>query len=176
MSAAPAPPVPPASPIANFAAVDQRLWRGARPSREQALWLAAQGVATALDLEWEGADDALFTGTGVACVRDEDFELLPLIDPGEANEHVLFALAAIRDAAPIVYVHCRDGQNRTGVVCAAYRLLILGQPLDAVLADFSSFKPFWGWADQGYIRSLAARHDELLGRLTTTAGAAGDGR
>lgn len=149
-------------PPLNFARVDGRVWRGGAPDAEGWAWLAARGVHSALNLEWERADD-LSLVAGVAPYRVADFEPLPWIAPSLADAHVKEALALIRHATPVVYVHCRSGQNRTGVVVAAYRLLVLGQDMEHVVADFKFFRGWWAWADERYIRGLPARRAELLG-------------
>ena len=146
--------------IANFAKVDGRLLRGARPDAYQAKQLVEDGVRTVINLEWEQDDVGLFpprdpTGIPVQLVRIRDFEPLPWFAPSLADEHVIRALSAIRTGPPIAYVHCRSGQNRTGVVVAAYRLLERGDSLDVVLKDFASYRGLWAWGDARYIRRMS---------------------
>lgn len=151
--------------IPNFAKVDDRVWRGARPTAEQAAWLVGQGVCSVINLEWEQSDDAAFAAwPDVRLFRIKDFEPLPWFARSIEDRHVLRALAAIREATPITYVHCRSGQNRTGVIVAAYRLLMRADPLDSVLADFKSYRGAWAWGDAIYIRSLRRRRVEFDGR------------
>jgi protein tyrosine/serine phosphatase len=38
-----------------------------------------------------------------------------------------------------VFVHCRQGQDRTGIVVAAYRMKTDGWPLDLAEAEMESF-------------------------------------
>ena len=155
----------------NFAKVDERLWRGARPNPEQAAWLAAEGVRVALDLEWEESDAGLFPAS-IACRRILDWEPLPKYLPMVADHHVVSALAYIREGPVPAYVHCKSGQNRTGVIVAAYRLIERGEPLTAVLDDFRSFHPLWDAADSPYIASLPARREAfqvMISKETTCA-------
>lgn len=139
----------------NFARVDDRVYRGGRPNAEQAHWLYDAGVRTMLNLEWEQSDDLALAGLDIRPVRIADFEPLPWFLPSLAREHVDRALAAIAADEPVIYIHCRSGQNRTGVVIAAYRLIVLRQPLDDVLRDFKSYRGFWTWGDERFIRELA---------------------
>ena len=144
----------------NFAKVDGHVWRGARPDAFQAKRLVDDGVRTVINLEWEQDDAGLWPPRGsdnspVKLVRIRDFEPLPFFAPSLADEHVVRALAAVQVGPPIVYVHCRSGQTRTGVVIAAYQLLVLGWPLDTVIANFKSYRGFWAMFDVGYIRRLA---------------------
>ena len=41
------------------------------------------------------------------------------------------------------HVHCVHGTDRTGLICAAYQLLVLRMPIGAVLAQRSSFGTTW---------------------------------
>lgn len=147
-------------PPLNFAKVDDRVWRGGAPDAEGWAWLAQGGVRTVLNLEWEASDSP---PPLVQPTRVEDVEPLPWFAPSLADDHVKRALVVLRMDEPIIYVHCRSGQNRTGVVVAAYRLLVLGQDIESVIADFKSFRGWWAWADERYIRGLPARRTELLG-------------
>jgi len=144
---------PSPSPI-NFAKVSATVWRGGRPDAEQGAWLYSAGVRTVLNLEWEASDDSAFAGIPVRLVRVRDFEPLPWFAPSVSDEHVIAALRAIRAGPPICYVHCRQGSNRTGVIIAAYRLIELGDALSSVLVEFTSYRGFWAWGDERYIRTL----------------------
>ncbi len=153
--------------LPNFAKVDERVWRGAAPDTKQAEWLVDGGVRIVLNLEWEQSDDAAFAGIlGVKLVRVRDFEPLPWFAPSISDEHVVAAMRAIRQGPSIIYVHCRSGENRTGVIIAAYRLLTgMGESLDVVLADFVSFRGFWAWGDERYIRSIDQRRAYFKERI-----------
>ena len=155
---------------ANFAQVDDRVFRGARPDAFQAAALVKDGVRTVINLEWEESDVGLWPprapdGSPVNLVRIRDFEPLPFFAPSLADAHVIAALKAIMAGPAVSYVHCRSGQNRTGVGVAAYRLIELGQPVDAVIADFKKFRGFWAWADESYIRSIAERREWFKARV-----------
>jgi hypothetical protein len=138
----------------NFARVSPQVWRGARPTLDQAAWLCSQGVATVLSLEWEQDDIDLFPPE-VRCFRVKDFEPLPWFAPSLARKHVDEALGIIATAKPITFLHCRSGSNRTGIIAAAYELLVLHRPLDVVLAHFRQYAGFWRLPDQRFIRRLA---------------------
>ncbi len=157
---------------ANFAKVDQRVWRSARPTDVgQVAWLlaAAESNLTIINLEWEQGDAAMFAGTTAKLIRIKDFEPLPWFEPALADDHIVRALVAIRQASGVSLVHCRSGQNRTGVVIAAYRILERGDFLDGVLEDFKKYGGFWRWFDMGYIRSIDARRKDLLERVAIRA-------
>ena len=147
--------------IPNFAKVDGRVWRGARPDAAGAMWLGQQGIRTVINLEWEQKDaTSVWRPINVEklpinLVRVRDFEPLPFFASSLEDRHVIRALRAIEAGPAIVYVHCRSGQNRTGVVVAAYRIILSRWSSDAALDEFAKFRGWWAWADAGYIRSIA---------------------
>ena len=144
--------------LRNFAQVDYALWRGGRPDESGARWLAAQGVRTVINLEWSHRDDNAFRdGPQVKLVRLCDWEPLPWFAPSVSDKHVRAFLAVVRSAERPIYVHCRSGQNRTGVMVAAYQLIIRNALLPDVLDEFWRFRGFWARGDERYIRTLDAR-------------------
>ena len=164
---------------ANFARVDDRVWRGSRPDAYQARDLIQAGVRTVIDLEWEESDVGLWPprapdSSPVNLVRIRDFEPLPLIAqvqawftnaPSLADRHVIAALRAIEDGPAITYLHCRSGEDRSGVATAAYQLITKHMPIEDVIAYFRRFKPFWAFADVAYIRSIAERREWFMAQV-----------
>jgi len=144
---------------ANFAVVDPGvLWRGARPDVPGMAWLSAQGVKTIINLELLHGDAP---PAGVTYITLPDFEPVAAVDPALEDTHIRRVLAAIATTPKPAYIHCRDGQNRTGVAVAAYRIIDKNDPVDAVVADMLSYKGLWAEADERYIRGLAARRAEF---------------
>ncbi len=127
--------------------------------------LVGAGAKVFLNLEWEAADAPSIDYPGISFVRIRDFEPLPYFAPSLADDHVIRALAFIRRGPPIIYVHCRSGQNRTGVVVAAYKIIEKDEYAEAVITEFRRYKGFWGWADAGYIRSIGWRRVDLRRRV-----------
>jgi tyrosine-protein phosphatase SIW14 len=152
----------PAAGTPNFAEVDTALLRGGRPDAAGAQWLAGRGVLTVINLEWEERDEVVFAGLPIKLIRLADFEPLPTFAPKITDQHVVDFLARLRVEARPAFVHCRSGINRTGVMVAAYRLLVKSDPLDAVLAEFASYHGAWEWGDERYLRTLPPRAAALL--------------
>ncbi|HLX18483.1 MAG TPA: tyrosine-protein phosphatase [Bradyrhizobium sp.] len=146
---------------ANFATVDAVLWRGARPDAAQAGWLFANGVRGVINLELFEEDRAAWDGLAVDYRHLPDWEPLALGPSGIEDRHIKAVLAAIREMPKPIYIHCRDGQNRTGIAVATYCLVEKGEPLDAVLADMKSYRGAWAAGDASYLRSLAGRVAEF---------------
>ena len=127
-------------PIKNFAEVDERLWRGAAPTRAGYEALAAHGVTTVIDLRAEDdihVDEAWLESLGITRLS------LPLRD-GQAPgaDLVNKFLAAVGDSEGRAFVHCGAGVGRTGTMSAAY-LVATGQatPKEALKRNLSVGPP-----------------------------------
>ncbi|MBC7611162.1 MAG: dual specificity protein phosphatase family protein, partial [Polaromonas sp.] len=106
------------------------LWRGARPDRVAIAGLVEQGVKTFVNLEFIHDDlnefEATLVKPGVAqelsYFRVRDWEPLALIAPSVLDDHVAHFLALVQTQVKPIFVHCSAGQNRTGVMVAAYQV------------------------------------------------------
>jgi len=109
--------------VPNFHQVNERIYRGARPTIQGITSLAKLGVKTVLDLRESSGETAaeekavkaagmIYVGIPMNGVR------------APSNEQVARALGLFDDdsAAP-VFVHCKRGADRTGTVVACYRIV-----------------------------------------------------
>jgi hypothetical protein len=118
-SATTAVPTMPTLPgIANLAAVDERVWRGAAPSTEGYRALAEHGVTTIVDIRAESdihVPRTLLAGLGM------DHVAIPMRDgqAPTANQVQAF-LNTVRRSSERVFVHCGAGVGRTSTMAAAY--------------------------------------------------------
>ena len=139
----------------------QALWRGAKPDSAAAARLVALDVKTIVNLEWLHDDKPAFQDAVVPPIgrreidyfRVRDWEPLVVIAPGKLDEHVAHFLAITRTQAKPIYVHCRSGRNRTGVMVAAYRVFN-GTPVEDAIAEMGRYGGEWFKYDAQYIRSL----------------------
>ena len=114
-----------AVPIENFAKVDDGLWRGAQPDDNGFRALAGLGVKTIVNLRSNHDDDRDDVPEGVA------IEAIPLhalldSDPPTDDEVKRFFDIVLDPARRPVFVHCAHGKDRTGTMCALYRMEIDG--------------------------------------------------
>lgn len=164
-----------ASPISNFCEVrPNELWRGAKPDKQTAAWLINKGVKTIINLELMHDDlaalrDADVNSTNhysVDYFRVKTWEPLYAVAESAADEDVIHFLAVARQAKKPMYVHCRAGENRTGVMVAAYKIIIENQTSDSQIAgiieEMQSYKGFWSDATTRYIKGLAKRRDDIM--------------
>jgi len=158
------------SPIKNFCVVTPKvLWRGARTDKDGAAWLIQQGVRTIVNLEMIHDDRPSFGHATVADVnnyevgyfRIKDWEPLSIVAPSIVDDHVAHFLAIVSQQPKPVYVHCRSGMNRTGVMVAAYRMLIEGMSDEETIEEMGRYQGWWFKADAKYIRALSKRREEI---------------
>ena len=157
------------SPIQNFCEVTPHvLWRGAKPGPADAAWLIEHGVRTVVNLEMLHDDQPAFAQAELSSTdnyvvdyyRVRDWEPNAVVAPSILDEHVAHFLAIVSQEPKPIYVHCRAGKNRTGVMVAAYRVIIEGASIDAAIEEMGRYQGQWFDADAAYIRSLSTERRE----------------
>ncbi len=158
------------SSIRNFCVVaPQTLWRGERPTKEDARWLLEQRVGTIVSLQLDDrrAFEAARLGPdyshSVSYFKVSGFSPLQVLSPSHLDRHVALFIAIVKVAPKPVYVHCRAGVDRTGVLSAAYRVLIDGASPREAVAEMSRYHSPWQSLDARDIYALSdARRESIL--------------
>ena len=104
--------------LPNLHRVDAKLYRSAQPTAEGMTNLVALGVKTVVNLRDNHSDLDEIGGLSLAAKRIEIFT-------GNPKAEQVKAFLAIMDdtnAVPVL-VHCQHGADRTGTMCALYRIL-----------------------------------------------------
>lgn len=104
--------------VKNFAKVSDILYRGEQPTKEGFVELKKLGVKTIVCLRTFHGDSDLLKGTGMRYVHLNCKAWHP------EEEDVVAFLQILRDPAnQPVFVHCMHGSDRTGMMCASYRMV-----------------------------------------------------
>ncbi|MGH9840239.1 MAG: fused DSP-PTPase phosphatase/NAD kinase-like protein [Blastocatellia bacterium] len=108
--------------LPNFHQVNERLYRGGQPKTGGLELLATMGVKTILNLR--GAGEGTNGEEAKARALGMQFVSLPMPNVGRpTDEQIARALEILDDPANTpVFVHCKRGADRTGVLIAAYRI------------------------------------------------------
>ena len=138
------------------------LWRGGKPNAEGASALIASGVKSIVNLEMLHDDldalaqarPALSAPQQVGYFRIRAWEPNVLIAPALLDSHIAEFLAIVRTQAKPIYVHSRSGQNRTGVMVAAYRILEEGVSAEAAIGEMEKSQGIWFDQYADYLRQL----------------------
>lgn len=109
----------PLAGIANFGEVTAFIYRGAQPSRQGLTRLADMNVAIVVDLRsWSSESES-------SAVRKLGMQYvsIPSHCPFPRDESFVRLLKLIHDnRQKKIFVHCRLGEDRTGMAVAAYRM------------------------------------------------------
>jgi protein tyrosine/serine phosphatase len=107
--------------IANFHQVNERVYRGAQPADTAWPDLAKLGVRCVVDLRRPEEHSTVGESTAVAAagMRYVNFPMDGFATP--TRDQIDRALV-LMDGNDKVFVHCKQGRDRTGTVIAAYRI------------------------------------------------------
>lgn len=160
------------SPIPRFCEVHaDTLWRGSKPTTTEAAWLVQHGVKSVVNLELLHDDRAQFAQAQLSEPQQAqidyfklyDWEIFPVVAPAQTDQRIVQFLAIMQQQAKPVYVHCRSGQNRTGLMVAAYRIMVQDWPIEQAIEEMRGFDGLWFNSHAAYLRSLnPAKQQHLL--------------
>ena len=130
------------SGVRNFYQVTTNLYRGAQPTAEGMKQLKAMGIRTVITLREFHSDQDMVEGAGLKSIR---FKMSPM--QASEDEVVEFLKAATDTNNVPVFVHCERGADRTGTMCAMYRITVCGwtkqQAIEEMKKGGFDFSPVW---------------------------------
>lgn len=128
--------------VQNFYQVTTNLYRGAQPTAEGMKQIRALGIKTVITLREFHSDKDTVATSGLKSIR---LHMSPL--HADENEVVAFLKAATDTNNLPVFVHCERGADRTGTMCAMYRITVCGwtktQAIDEMKNGGFDFSPLW---------------------------------
>lgn len=150
------------SDLPRLAQVGPFLYRSGQPSEQGLRKLAEMGIRTVIDLRGTGKrakrEQALVESLGMRYVN------VPLSNfgrPTDAQIERIFAIIGDPESRPVL-VHCRKGEDRTGVVIALYRILYEGWEAERAYREMRRFGFKWYlWGMKDYVFDFARRLNHL---------------
>lgn len=116
--------------LPNFHKVSEQLYRGEQPAPEGFTELKKRGIKTVVNLRAFHSDKEHLAGTGLA------YESISFKTWHPEEEDMVAFLKIVTDTAKQpVFVHCQHGADRTGTMCALYRMAVEGWPADEAIKE-----------------------------------------
>ncbi len=132
-----------AAGLTNFFRVSENLYRSAQPSREGMETACKLGIKTVINLRASHSDSDIIKGL------DLKSEHIPIRAWNVKTEDVVtfLKMVSVKENGPFL-VHCKHGADRTGLMCAMYRIVIQGrdrqQAIDEMVKGGFGFHQIWG--------------------------------
>ena len=146
--------------IPNSGRINDHLFRGAQPKSQGLAELKKLGITTVVDLRGEDPEKIVWERQQADSLG---MRFVPIPVSGwssPTNEQVVQFLSLFRDDPnQKVFVHCRFGDDRTGMFVATYRMAIERWPSEQALKEmyFFGFNGFWHPSMISFIRGFHAR-------------------
>lgn len=118
--------------LPNLHQINDGLYRGAQPTAEGMKKLADMGVKTVVNLRDHHSDGDEIGDLPLACERMQ----MSAGDP-EYDQAVRFLKIINDPARQPAFVHCQHGADRTGLMCAVYRVAVEGWDKDEALREMT---------------------------------------
>jgi protein tyrosine/serine phosphatase len=142
--------------VENVALVAPGIYRGAAPTAKGLDGLKALGIKTVVNLRhYHGnTEQKLCRARGIDYVS----VILESSDAPKDDDVRRFLEIVTDPTRQPVYFHCWRGKDRTGAMCAAYRIGVLGWPLEDARSEMQAFGFYPGWRDLwDWVADYAAR-------------------
>lgn len=118
--------------VPNLCKVDADLYRGGQPKAEGFGELAAMGIKTVVNLRTTGTDRGEIASAGLAYERI----WFRTWHPEDEDAVRFLRIVTDPDRTP-VFVHCRRGADRTGMMCAVYRVVVCGRSKEEAIREMT---------------------------------------
>jgi len=129
--------------VKNFGKINEYIYRGGQPEKEEYEQLASIGIKTIIDLRNDAKPKARFLAEG-AGMRYINLKLDSKIPPTKEESDKFMQIVREQINWP-VFVHCAGGKHRTGVVLAVYRMEVDGWSADQAYDEMKDFNFYSSW-------------------------------
>ncbi len=127
--------------VENLHRLDQDVYRSGQPSKKEFQLLEKHGVKSILNLREYHCDEKKAKNTKLTLIR------YPVAAGEVTEEDLLNCLTIINRSPKPILIHCWHGSDRTGVICAAYRIAVQGWKVDDAIKEFKKpelgYHAFW---------------------------------
>jgi protein tyrosine phosphatase (PTP) superfamily phosphohydrolase (DUF442 family) len=118
--------------LPNLHKVSDDLYRGAQPTAEGMKQLEKLGIKTVVNLRSLHSDRDEIKDTGLT------YEHINMTTWNTEDKDVVRFLRIVTDSSRTpVFVHCQHGADRTGTMCAIYRIIIQGWSKDEAIEEMT---------------------------------------
>ena len=146
--------------VSNFGKIDDHLFRGAQPQASGLPELKKLGITTIVDLRGENLSKSKWEQTHAQTLGIR-FVHIPVSGWAPPSDAQVAEFLNIFRANPQerVFVHCRYGDDRTGVFVAVYRMAFDKFLSDEAIGEmyYFGFNGFWHPAMRAFIRDFPNR-------------------
>jgi tyrosine-protein phosphatase SIW14 len=136
--------------VEKFQKLDDVVYRGAQPDARGFRELEKLGIRTVIDLRKHHSDEKLLVGTSLGLKN------IGMNVWHEEDKDVMEFLKTVKDRsrAPF-FVHCKQGVDRAGFMCAIYRIVAQGWDKDKAIAEMRAFGSHRIWKNlERYIQKM----------------------
>jgi uncharacterized protein (TIGR01244 family) len=128
--------------LPNLHKVNDQFYRGAQPEKEGYEELAKMGIKTVICLRETDPDLEIIKQAKLQCIH------IPVKTWKPTQKQVVEFLKTATDKKnQPIYVHCKHGSDRTGTMCAIYRMAVEGWSKDDAIQEMTKgdfgFHPLW---------------------------------
>ena len=132
--------------IRNFGQMDEHLYRGAQPAKEDYQSLKDLGVKTVIDLQEKPTkyEKAAVEALGMTYIN------IPMDDTEYPKPEAVSEFMKIMNdpSTGVAYVHCKGGKHRTGAMGAVYRMEKYGWDYDKAYQEMLNYDFYTKWGRQ----------------------------
>lgn len=118
--------------LPNLHQVTPTLYRGAQPTAVGMRQLKAMGIKTVLNLRSFNSDRDKLRDTGLAY----EHIYMKTWHPERTDIIRFLQITTDKDSTP-VFVHCQHGADRTGLMCAVYRVAVCGWTKEEAIREMT---------------------------------------